>query len=683
MKNFKPIIQKDLKDCGVCCMQWIIAYYKGFISLEKLREDTFTDISGTNAYHIVNAFKRYGFDASGVLEHDLTNSDIYFPCIVHLILENGLEHFVVVKKIIDDTIYLMDPSIGNNKMLISKFNKLFSGNVILVYPRGSIIKMDKGVSIGDLFFQIVNKEKFLIMKIIISSILWSILGIVCSYYLKVGSNLIQSNITLFKYLVLCFSIFTILKVVILYVRNYYENHLSNLVDVYLYPEFLRHLFSIPLKNIKSRSTGEVMTRIEELANIKGLFSEIFVSAFLDSLMMFLSIIILWIINKKLFIILLVFLVIYGLLGFFVSKKLYKKVLENINYQTNFNSLIVESIDMIESIKNLNVENIMLHKQEKCLSKSLFNNYKFSSFINISNLSKDFILEICFFIINSYGFMCVYQNSLSIVDLFTFNIMLSYCIEPVKNMVNLLPKYNYIKASFSKIMEFINIEEEKILAVTSKIKGDITFNNVSYSYNNYDYILNNINLKIKEKTHVLLNGPSGSGKSTICKLIYKENKSNSGTIYIGKENIDDINLSSIRKNILYVSQNEKLFTGSIKDNILLDRKVSEELFLKVCEICEIEEIVSKKRMRYESLIEITNGVSGGEVQRIILARGLLKNANIIILDEALSEVDLKLEKRIVKKIREYFVNKTIIYISHKDLIDSFECVLNIGGSNGIF
>jgi len=683
MKKIKPVIQKDLKDCGVSCMQWIIMYYDGFISIEKLRDDTFTDSRGTSAYHIVEAFKKWNFDSYGVLEHDLTKKELRFPLIAHLKLENGLEHFVVVKNIIKNTIYIMDPSIGDNKLTINEFNKLFSGYIILVYPRGNIIKMDKGLTIGNLFFNILNKEKFLIIKIIITSILWTILSIISSYYLKISSVLINEDIILIKILISIFFILIILKIFSLFVREYYKNHLSNLVDVYLYPWFIKHLFFLPLKNINSRTSGEIMTRIDELGNLKSLFSDIFVSCFLDSIMIIISIIILYLLNNELTIILLLFILFYIMVGIIFSKITYKKVLENINFQTDFNSKVLESVEMIESIKHLNIINTFLEKIEYVLSKCILFNYKFNNFFNISNLTKDFLLEMCFFFVNSYGLFKVINGDINIIDLFTFNLLLSYCLDPVQNIIALLPKFNYIKASFNKIMEFINVEEEKLNEETKILNGDIILKNVSYSYNNYDYIIKDINLKIKDKSHILLNGKSGCGKSTICKILCKEYELTNGEVYIDGKNIKDINLSTIRNNILYISQKEKLFFGTIKENIIVGRKINNYLFDKVCQICKIEDIVSKKEMRYDALLEPSfSNLSGGEMQRIILARGLLKNSNIIILDEALSEVDKKLEGEIIKNIRKFYKEKTIIYISHKNQRNNFENIIDIGENYGI-
>ncbi len=678
MKKIDPIIENDFKDCGICSMQWIIIYYDGYVSLEKLREDTLTDVNGTNAYQIVNTFKKWGFDAMGLKDVNIMKDILKFPLIAHLTLENGLEHFVVVKEIINNTIYLMDPGIGNKKMSIFEFNKLFTGHVILCYPRSKIIKMSKGLSLNKLFFLILAKEKFLIFKIIVTSIVLTIISILSSYYLKIGSNILNTNQNYIKGLFFIFGVIIILKIVFKYIRTYYLNYLNNLVDVYLYPSFLHHIFFLPFKSIKSRSTGEILTRINDLGNIKNLFSEIFVSCFLDTLMMLSSTIILFLINKKLFLILLLFMFIYILYGIFISKIIYKKIFKNINYQTEFNGIVVESINGLQSLKNLNILDIGLFNIEKILSKYLYNNYKFNNMFNKLDFIKNLILEITSFLINTYGIWLILKGNLNIINLFTFNIILGYFIDPIDNIVNLLPNYNFIKVSIAKISEFLSIKEENINKMEITLEGNINFINVSYSYNNYNYLFKNLNFTINKGMHVLLNGCSGCGKSTICQIIHKDLKVNNGEVLIDGININDIDIGTIRDNILYVSQNEELFTSTIKENIIMGRNIKEEDFRDICRICEIESIVKKKSLRYDSLIENEAlNISGGEVQRIILARGLLKKANIIILDEALSEVDRSLEVKIIKNIREYFKNKTLIYISHKNQTRYFENVINVG------
>ena len=678
MKKIKPVLSSSFKDCGISCMQWIFIYYNGYVSLEKLREDTLTDINGTNAYQIVNAFKKWGFDAVGIFEKDLTKNNISFPLIAHLSLENGLEHFVVVKGISPKTIYIMDPGNGDKVISKEKFNKLFTGHIILCKPRSTLIKMAKGLTLRKIFFKIIGHEKSLLFKIILTSIILTLISILSSYYLKVGCNILSTNIDYLKYAFVIFGFLILFKCLFNYIKEYYLNHLNNLVDVYLFPEFLHHIFYLPFKSIKSRSTGEVMMRINELSSVKSLFSEIFVSCFLDTLMMLSSMFILYTLNKLLWQILMIFMVIYLIYGFFISKLIYKDVLANIDYDTSFHSVVLENIKGLESLKNLNLINTGLFNIEKSLSKYLLNNYEFNNKFNNYNLIKNIILETAFFLINSFGLYFSLKGNFNIINLFTFDLILNYFTSSIQNIINILPKYNFIKATIRKIEEFINIEEEKISDSKEVLKGNIRFKKVSYSYNNYDYILKNKSFNINAGEHILLNGKSGSGKSTICKLIHKDLKANYGDILIDNINVKDLSINTIRNNILYVSQNEELFTATIRENILLNRQVSLKKFENVCRICELEDIVSKKSLRYDALIENEAlNISGGEKQRIILARGLLKDASIIILDEALSEVDKNLEDKIIKNIHDYFKNQTLIYISHKNQTKNFTKIIEIG------
>lgn len=681
MKKIKAVIQNDSKDCGVCSISYIVNYYGGYVPMETIREDTYTNNLGTNFYHMMNALKKYGFDVTGVLEKNISSDKLTFPFIAQIKFLDGYEHFVVVNNIKHNYVYLMDPGRGYVKEKINEFLKLFTGNVLLIYPRSNIIKYDECMTIYELFSSMLLKEKSLIIKIIITLLIFTLITILGGYYLKMGSNLLSLNSEYLKYLIIVFGLFIFIKLFCSYMKDYYQNHLNNLLDVRLYPSFINHILSVPLNSIKNRTTGEVITRIGNVASIKMLFTDLFITVLVDLFLMLGALIMLFCLNGKLSFILLSTIIIYSFYGYLISKRLYKKILENINYETEFNSVITEIIEMIESIKNLNISTAVLKKVEIVLSKYLFNNYKFNTYINRTNLIKDIIVECSLFIINSVGFYYILKGQLTIVNLFTFNLILAYCIDPVKNIVGLLPKYNFVKATFNKIQEFINIKEEIIKNDDYILKGDIVFNNCSFSYNNYDYIFENVNFTVKCGEHVLIDGPSGVGKSTICKIIYKETLPNKGSVLIDDKNIVDLSLGSIRNSILYVGQNEKLFTGTIKENIVVNRKISEEEFFEVIKICELESVVKTRPLRFDSFIEATfNNLSGGEVQRIILARGLLKKANIIILDESLSEVNIKLEEKIISNIREKYYDKTIIYVSHKNHKNMFSKIIKIGGSN---
>ena len=197
-----------------------------------------------------------------------------------------------------------------------------------------------------------------------------------------------------------------------------------------------------------------------------------------------------------------------------------------------------------------------------------------------------------------------------------------------------------------------------------LAGDIEIRNLSYKVGS-QYLLNNLCLSIRKGEKILLSGPSGSGKSTLVKMLLRYIDIPYDKISIAGIDINHYHLENIRSNITYVTSNEYLFTDTIKNNILLYKEVEEELFEKICELCLVNDLLKRKSLGYNSLIE-ENGFnfSNGERQRIILARSLIRNSNIYILDEALGQIDISREKKILENIFAYLNDKTVIIISHR-------------------
>lgn len=680
MKKLEVVKMQDFKDCGVTSMLSIIKYYNGYISLERLRELTHTDYTGTNAFYIVNAFRKIGFDSIALNIKEIDDIKYKLPAIVQISLPNQVHHFVVLYSINKNSVTLMDPSVGKKVLEKEEFEKLFTGNVIVSLPISNNIILEEKIKISKLFGRIMLSQKSTIIKLIIISIILSVLSVILSYYFKI-SSMNMNNLNVLKTIIFIFFLFTLLKIFLEYVRCYYENHLNLKIDIKVFKEFINHLFNLPLKNVKSRTTGEVMTRIKELDNIKELFSSVFIMLFLDLLLAITSLIVLYILNNKLFYILLFFIIIYLLFGLIINKIIYRRIVRNIDYETDMNSLLIENINMFTSIKNLNITNIILKRIEYSSSNYYYDTFKFNNLFNNLSILKSLIIDVSFFIINSVGFIEIYNKNFALIDLVTFNMLITYSISPIKNIVELMPKFNYIKASIIKIGEFLSIKEETLNNSDLSLNGFIDIKNLTYSFNELENIIEDFSCSIKSKDKVFLCGSSGTGKSTLCNLLYRNIEYNKGQICLDKINIKDLNLSDIRNNILYVSQNESLFCGTIKDNIVLSREVCEKEFISVTNICCIDKIVSKKNVRYDSLIDPDhNNLSGGEKQRIILARGLLKHANILILDEALSEVDYELEKIIINNILDYYKDLTIIYVSHKDHSSLFDKVVNMEDYN---
>lgn len=674
----KIVRQQDEKDCGVCSLLSIIRYYKGNVPLEQLRLDARTNNEGTTALNLVLASQKYGFDAVGMKVENL-NDIKRLPAIAHLNLKKGYSHYVVIEKVTKDKIILMDPAKGKVVKFLWEFQKEWSGVVLIFYPKQKIMVLKNDVTLFTIFKKVFISEKNLIKIIVLVSFLLTIFTIALGYYFQMFNSLYLNKypINYLKVLVLVFAIFTCFKLFLTYYRSYLENHLNKNIDCLITSDFLKHLFNLPLNVITSRKSGEILSRVNELTSIKGLITEIFITYTLDFLIVVITTFLLIIISSKLFLILFLTTIFYLFVGIITKKSIFEKAYHNISIESEFNNTILENIKMINSIKNLDAVDGTLNKIERKLTHYLYDTYKVNTILNKINIFKVSCYEIGFFLINTFGFYFVYKGIINMIDLITFNALLNLYFEPLKNIVDSIPKYSFMKASITKINDFLGVRAEILGEEASTDGYDISINNLNYSYNKYQNVLKSVNLNIKEGEFVLLQGASGSGKSTLCSILNKYITDYSGDILFGTMNYKDLSIKTIRDNIVYVGQNENIFTGSIKENITFGNKVSDLNFDKICKICKVDDVANKKTFRYESLIGSDEGnISGGEKQRIILARAVLKDFNVLILDEALSEVDIKLELEILKSIRENYKDKTIIYISHKKYSNIFDKVINM-------
>ena len=583
--------QRDEKDCGVCALLSIIRHHKGNVPLEKIRLDAKTTNEGTTALNLILASQKYGFEAVGVKLNSIYDIK-QFPAIAHMNLKKGYTHYVVIEKITKDKIVIMDPAKGKVVMKVNDFICEWSNVVLLFYPKQKIIVLKNEVTIFKLFTRVMKSEKSLVKIIIFVSFLLMLLSILLGYYFQILFSSITNGYS-YKYLkiiVIIFLIFTIFKIILSFYRTYLENHLNKNIDCLLNSDFLSHLYNLPLNVITSRNAGEIISRVNDLTSIKNIITEIFMSSTLDLILVVIAVPLLINISKNLFFILFLIIILYFLIGLIFSKVIFKRAYQNISYEADFNNNLIEDIKMINSIKNLNIVSPALKKLESKLTNYLYDSYLLNIIINNEKTLKSIIYEIGFFIINTYGLYLLYKNKILLINIITFNTLLSLFLDPLKNIVDNMPKYCYMKATISKINDFLSLKKEELGDIEDTYGYELRFKNLTYSYNKYENIIKNFNLIIPEGSFILLKGPSGSGKSTICNILNKYINDYDGNILLGAINIKDLSINTIRKNIIYVNQNENIFSGTIRENIVLDKKISEVDFQYISYLCKISIIV---------------------------------------------------------------------------------------------
>ncbi len=297
--------------------------------------------------------------------------------------------------------------------------------------------------------------------------------------------------------------------------------------------------------------------------------------------------------------------------------------------------------------------------------------------NIINFFKELLNGITNIFILFIGVNLYLNEELSIQTLITFNYLYPYFTNYLNNLFDLYNEYSYMSNSIKRLNNLFDVESISLDKSNLIVNGDIIFNNVSFKYTD-KLILNNISFRIKDKEKVLLIGSSGTGKSTILKLLFKYYQIERNYISINNNDINDYKIMDIRSNIVYISQNEKLFNDTIKSNIILDSNVSEEEFLNVVKLTKTDEIIKDDLLGYNKIVEEDAiNLSGGQRQKITLSRALLRKSKIILIDEGLNQIDINTERIILKSIFEYYKNTTFIIVSHRlNNMDLFDKVLSL-------
>lgn len=660
--------QNGLKDCGPSCLLSIMKYYGCEASHEEVTFTLKTDIDGSNAYNIINGSKNYGFDGYGIhyTYEEIINNEISFPIICHII-KNNMYHFIVVYKVNKNNLTIMDPSTNITKISFEEFKSMYQNTSLVIYPIKKINNIRSKNKLLELIISYLNLENNKLFMTFILSILLIIISILLNYYSLIVIDYIlpNYNLNILLKLTIMFLITSIFKSIINFIRGKLIIDINSKISINLNNDVIRKLFNLPYQFFKNKSTPEVISRINDLKDFKDSFTEIIINVSTNILLVSISMILLLKINIKLFIIYLIEIIIYILI-IIIYKRSNNKYIDNILIsESNYNKVLNESIYSYEINKNLNLKNNTIKKIEISNIKNIFNHKKYDSQINVQLLIKDLTSNIIYIFSIFISSIFIHKNIISIGNFLLFNSLIFYFTEPLKSILDLEPNINYIKNVYRRINDLLLVTTKEEFITNKFINGNIIINNLSY--NN---LFNDVSFKIKYGSKFLLYGDSGSGKSTLIKILLKYIDEYNGEIFIDDKNIKDINSNIISNSITYVSQNNFILNDTLKNNIIYDRRVNDSDYENVIHLCNLDNLRNSNRLRNNMIIEEDGfNISGGERQKIILARSILKDSEFIILDEALSEVGVMEEKEIIKKLFNYFKGKTIIYISHKEEIIS--------------
>ena len=672
--------QHDATDCAAACMAMVCLHYKKETTITRLRDMMGTDLKGTNLIGLSKCAEELGFMSQAVrVDREGFLSKYTLPAIANIITKEGLSHFVVVFKITDKYVIVGDPAKDLEKLEIDEFYKNFTGAMLLLKPNKKFVggKL-KGTKMFDRYVKLLLPHKKLFIYAIIASFLITVLGILSSLF----NNIIYDEILpyqqkdVLKIMLVVFLGISLTQIAVSFIRQWMLVHLSMKIDIPLMLGYFEHIYKLPMKFFASRKTGDITTRFSDAFTIKNIFTNIALSLVMDISMALITGVILSQMNLKLFGIIL-FMTVVSILLVFIFKQPYKKINEEQMQQAAIlNSEIIEGLRAVETIKGNANEETELECIEREYIKSLRIGYKESMLSNVQGTISSVISGIGNLVLVYVGISSVINGDMTLGSYMAFSTLAGYFMEPIGNLVNLQLSIQEANISMKRLSEILDyereagmegdIEAEHIYQDIEKVDGDIAFNHVTFRYGNRKPALSDVSFTIPKGKKVALVGASGSGKSTIAKLMLKYYEPEEGEITIDGVDIKDYKNDSLRRVISYVPQNIELFSKSIFENIRVSRQNSTlEEVKAAAKAADAHDFIKRLPMQYYTFLEEAgNGLSGGEKQRIALARAFLKENEFYIMDESTSNLDFATENIIFDMIYNKFKNKSMLIIAHR-------------------
>ena len=668
----KIVLQDGIKDCGICCLLSIIRFYKGDVSKEYLREITNTTKDGVSLYDLIEAAKKLGFDSVGLTGKLEDIKEENLPCIVHFNINKNYKHFTVLYKIEKQKkkVTLMDPAKGKKIISFSEYNLLSTSNYMFLKPIRKLPKIKKKNIIKKSIKESIKTNKNNIILIITTTIIFFIINILTSYHFKyllkysIDYNVIEN----IKIITIMLLILYIIKEFNLIIKTILINKWLAVLDLETTIKTYRQLLLLPYLYFKNRTTGEVISRFKDLNIIRGYLSNILSTLQTDILCIIIFSTLMFQINKELtFIIyIIIILLIINVLLFKNKKK--KLLVKYTKGEDIINSSIIEGLSNVDTVKGSHLEKRLTDLFSLKYKSFQEVNYSISLLITIQESMKYIINDILMILLYSIGSYLVIKNKLTLSSLIIYQSFINYLLTCTMRIIKTLEDYPTYKISLERVEELFMINEEDFknnyFYLSYDLSGNIKINNLNYKIGSKT-LFNNLNLEIKKGEKILLSGPSGCGKSTLVKMLMRYIEVEYNTINIAGIDINHYHLNNIRTNITYLSSSEYLFNDTIKNNISLYKEYKDDEIEEVSKICLVSDIIKNKELGLDKMIE-ENGFnfSSGEKQRIFLARAIIKKTSIYIFDEALGQIDINREKKILEGIFKYLNDKTVIVISHR-------------------
>ncbi|WP_018694258.1 peptidase domain-containing ABC transporter [Algicola sagamiensis] len=662
------ILQAEAAECGLASMAMIACYHGHQIDLPSMRKRFSANLQGMNLQQIIELGDSLGL-ASRALQCPIEEvHKLATPCILHW----DMNHFVVLTQVSgsgEKTKYsINDPGVGKRVLTRDEFSKHFTGICLELTPTSRFqVKKEKSQMRLSQLWSKISGLKMGLLKLFSLSIILQVFALMSPYYMQwvVDEVLISFDKQLLIVLAIGFALIAVINTITNALRSWLILRLSSLLNMQMGVNLLRHLLRLPMNYYESRHVGDIVSRFGSLSQIKERLTTGFVETIVDGLMAIAVLVMMSIYSVKLTLIIVATVMIYSLIRFTLYRPLHQATEDMIQCSAKEQSNFLENIRGIQTIKLFSNES---------QRQSIWQN-RYAEVINSEirlgrlKISFDSMNKLLFGIENVIvvyiGATLVMGNSLTVGMLLAFITYKTQLTERLSNFIEQLIQFKMMRLHLDRIADIALTPEEENRdgeAVIRKPQGVLTIENVSFSYGtDQAAILNDINLTVNQGDSIAITGSSGAGKTTLMKIMLGLLQPTSGRVLFDGIDIQTIGLKNYRKMIAAVMQDDTLLAGSIADNISFFDPQPNYLRVEQCaHLAAIHEDIGKMTMGYNSLVgDMGANLSGGQVQRLLLARALYRSPSIVFLDEATSHLDQNNEIKISEKVKNLSVSRVMI------------------------
>lgn len=656
-----PVIQQLTQyECGISCLKMILSYYKKEVSMNEIRKYYDSNMNGISLLNLKEVAIKMGLNAS--VKKINTSTVFKLGNIEPIILSWQGKHYVILEKVMKSYCCIIDPNFGRVKISYEDFEKSFSNYIILLEPSEKFEKSRNNNDVKRYLNKMLIYKKSILMILILTLLLQFISILTPTIISNIIDSIIVENILSISTFIGVSLAVVVTQVLITYLKNKLIITFQKKIDYSLLFDFVNHMIRLPYKFFQLRTCGDLIQRLSSNGIIRDILIQKLIPGFMNIILVFVIFFYMFIQSKLIAGIVLLLAIIQLVVILAFKQKMKYLTQSQVIAQTESNSYLTEMIKGIGTVKTLNLEKDIVNEWNEKLKNQVKRTSEKSMFQTNIDLITNTIIYFSPLFVVLIGISQVKNNTITIGQLFAFQSLTLSFLNPINFLATIINDLLLMVVLLERIYDVLDEKTEEIdEGKFKKLQGNIKVKNLSFRYSeDSNYVLKDISLDINAGEKVAIVGESGCGKSTLALILCGLYSPVDGEIKFDNKLYNN----SLKRNFGVVMQDNFLFNKTIYENISIGLKeVSADDVKAAVKIAGLSDKLSSLPLGFNTLLaESGTNLSGGEKQRLSIARAIVRKPSILVLDEATSALDSLTESMVMENIKA--MNCTQVIIAHR-------------------